>query len=267
MRILKPGFDLACFFEGLKDREHRALLLDYDGTLAPFRERRHQAVPYPGVRGILNEILEEGQTRIVIVSGRPLGDLVSLLGLEETPELWGTHGWERLQTDGSYERAPLSEATTRALDRAYREARALPFEISTHLERKLASVAFHTRGLSAGDLCKLTSRVMERWRALVAESPLELHEFDGGVELRAPGRTKASAVETILRELDGDVGVAYLGDDLTDEDAFRALGERGLSVLVRDRLRETAADLWLRPPRELLDFLRRWHASCRGEKR
>jgi trehalose-6-phosphatase len=54
--------------------------------------------------------------------------------------------------------------------------------------------------------------------------------------------------------------VAFLGDDLSDEAAFRAvrrIGKRGLSVLVRREFRETAAEIWLRPPGELLVFLER----------
>jgi trehalose-6-phosphatase len=56
--------------------------------------------------------------------------------------------------------------------------------------------------------------------------------------------------------------VAYLGDDRTDEDAFKALAGRGLAVLVREELRPTAAAVWLRPPVELLDFLQRWMTAC-----
>jgi trehalose-6-phosphatase len=53
--------------------------------------------------------------------------------------------------------------------------------------------------------------------------------------------------------------IAYLGDDLTDEDAFKALKGKGLSVLVRDTQRDTLADCWLTPPDELLDFLHHWY--------
>jgi trehalose-6-phosphatase len=58
--------------------------------------------------------------------------------------------------------------------------------------------------------------------------------------------------------------VAFLGDDLSDEAAFRAvrrIGKRGLSVLVRREFRETAAEIWLRPPGELLCFLERWEKA------
>jgi trehalose-6-phosphatase len=58
-----------------------------------------------------------------------------------------------------------------------------------------------------------------------------------------------------------DSPVAYLGDDLSDEAAFRAInqiGSRGLSVLARQKRRESAAKVWLRTPGELREFLERW---------
>jgi trehalose-phosphatase len=85
-------------------------------------------------------------------------------------------------------------------------------------------------------------------------------EFEAGVELRA-GRDKGGAVEAILEEA-GAVGpVAFLGDDISDETAFRAVNAvKGahVSVLVRRARRETAADVWLRPPGELKEFLEMW---------
>jgi trehalose-phosphatase len=80
------------------------------------------------------------------------------------------------------------------------------------------------------------------------------------VELRV-GRDKGGAVDAIVKEAATNGPVAYLGDDLTDESAFRAVnavGSRGLSVLVRREWRQTAAEIWLRPPGELLVFLQRW---------
>ena len=96
------------------------------------------------------------------------------------------------------------------------------------------------------------------------ENPgLEWLPFDGGVELRGTGCTKATAVHSILRDEKPGTPAAYLGDDLTDEDAFLALRQRGaqnptLPVLVRPEPRPSLAHLWLKPPRELLAFLDRW---------
>ena len=66
-------------------------------------------------------------------------------------------------------------------------------------------------------------------------------------------------VKQILNECSRDEVIAYLGDDLTDEDAFKELKDKGLSVLVRKTYRETVADCWLKPPNELLDFLHNWN--------
>ena len=62
----------------------------------------------------------------------------------------------------------------------------------------------------------------------------------------------------ILEEMGGSGAVAYLGDDRTDEDAFEAIAGKGLGVLVRPERRPTAAEVWLKPPGELLDFLDQW---------
>jgi len=95
---------------------------------------------------------------------------------------------------------------------------------------------------------------------------LMLLDFSAGVELRA-GRDKGGAVRAILAETDkaGETRIpaAYLGDDFTDEAAFRAMKERGLSVLVRQEWRETGADVWIKPPEELKAFLKRWLSAQR----
>lgn len=234
----------------------RLLMLDYDGTLAPFHTDPDRAEPYPGVRELLARILAARRTRLVIVSGRAVESLPALLGLRPLPELWGTHGWERLRPGRRPERIPLSVALTGLLSRALAAIEAQG--LGGRCEVKPAALAVHWRGLSAAEARSVEERARAAWEPLLAGGEMSLREFDGGLELRPGGRGKGAVVQTLLRESPAGVFAAYLGDDFTDEDAFRALGDQGLSVLVRPEPRSTAARAWIRPPEELLDFLRTW---------
>lgn len=260
MQTQPTTFDLAAFFRQVHAAPRRALLLDYDGTLAPFRVERDQAAPYPEVRALLNTILTAGHTRLVIISGRSVHDVWRLANLAAPIEIWGSHGAERLLPDDTYAGPQLSEQAAGGLARAAGWAERNGFV--ARCERKPASLAFHWRGEAPRVAQDLRARAMEAWLPLTAEAGLALHEFDGGVEIRLPQYTKGGAVRRILAEEGALAAIAYLGDDMTDEDAFRALGAHGLGVLVRPELRPTAARHWLRPPDELLDFLQRWHQGA-----
>jgi trehalose 6-phosphate phosphatase len=259
MKILNREKKLSKFFDYLKKSQSRALLLDYDGTLAPFRVERDKALPYPGVAEVLKQLIENGGTRLVLISGRSLDNLIPLLQLERLPEIWGSHGGERLLVDGSYQKVALSKVVARGLEDSAGWVRGMGW--SSLLERKPFSLALHWRGMKPEEMEEIRAKVLAYLPYSIEGTGLFLHEFDGGLEIRPLGITKGAAVERILAEMQGETVSAYLGDDLTDEDAFVAMKDRGLGVLVREELRETKADLWLRPPEELLDFLKRWQTA------
>jgi trehalose-phosphatase len=264
VRVLNKRVDWSAFLETVPDARERVLMLDYDGTLAPFHVRPERAVPYPGVAEALDGIMRDGSTRVVIVSGRRAADLIALLPLKRQPEIWGGHGWERLLPDGTLAVQELADEASRTLRQAADFARELAGD-GGRIECKPASVALHWRGLPALAVAKIRERALSAWSPLVRGSDVELLLFDGGIELRAPGCNKQHAVEAILSETAGDSVVAYLGDDMTDEDAFAAVKARGIAVLVRPQYRDTLADIWIRPPRELVAFIRRW--QTRGQRR
>jgi len=138
--------------------------------------------------------------------------------------------------------------------------------LEARLETKPGAIAVHWRGLSSTERKAIEAKVRKFSEQLVNEHGLQLLPFDGGLELRAPGKTKGDAVSAILAECGKGVAAAYLGDDQTDENAFRAIKGRGLGVLVRPEPRPTLADVWLRPPDELGRFLRDWLAACGAER-
>ena len=166
MQVLTPSVDLAAFVERIETAPARVLMLDYDGTLAPFHVEPAQAVPYPDVAAVLERIVQAGRTRVVLVSGRPAEELPPLLPLTQLPEIWGAHGWERLLPDGSLVVEEPDAAAREALAHALRVAReTLP--AGARLEEKRASIAVHWRGLPAQSAANLHTQTMEAWSPLV----------------------------------------------------------------------------------------------------
>jgi trehalose-phosphatase len=251
------------FFEQLCRARNRVLLLDYDGTIAPFSVHRDRAFPYSTVPELLDCIMSTCHTRLVLISGRVAREIPPLLGLNPHPEIWGACGFERLYADGRYEVVQVSDHVQHALTEA---AASLEQEGLARLtERKPGAVAVHWRGLNLPAVEEARTKAYRALSPLALRSRLLLAEFDGGLELRTHLRGKADAVRTILSEVDPDVPIAYLGDDNTDEGAFRVLNDRGLTVLVRPTYRFTAAHMWLRPPDELIQFLTDWVRACGGD--
>jgi len=244
------------FFARLAVADQAALMLDYDGTLAPFTVERDRAYPYPGVRQRLNQFAGSRKTRLIIVSGRRSHEIPPLLGLDPPPEIWGQHGAERRLPDGNVQSVDISDKVMKGLSEA--EDWAKENGLAPLCERKPISLAFHWRGLPKQETGSIRSKVWDRWEHASRQYGIELRDFDGGLELKVAGIDKGRAVKQILSELTDDAIVAYLGDDRTDEDAFMALAGNGLSILVRTEECPTAADLWIKPPGELLAFLDRW---------
>jgi len=265
VKVLNAKFNVKEFFDHLPQAKEKVLFLDYDGTLAPFKTNPGEALPYPGVRELIGRIMERSDTRLVIVTGRWTRDLIPLLGLRTLPEIWGSHGLERLTMDGSYEISPMDERAVQGLATAdeWMEKR----DLLHRCEKKPGCLALHWRGLAEGAILDLKNTVLPNWRQLAKTTGLDLIEFDGGTELRVPARNKGDAVKRVLDEIrQNGLSAAYLGDDTTDEDAFCALKGRGIGVLVRKEFRPTSADLWIRPPGELLEFLSCWLGEgCAGK--
>lgn len=143
--------------------------------------------------------------------------------------------------------------------------RAVPYpgveDALDRLARYRTSRVVVVTGRSAADIPKLMPLAarLEVW----GSHGLERRAPDG--TYRLAGRTKGMVVDAIFGEMGEDAAVAYLGDDATDEDAFRAILGRGLGVLVRPEPRQTAASAHLTPPEQQLDFLDRWTACSRAE--
>jgi trehalose-phosphatase len=250
-------------WQRLRSAPRSLLMLDYDGTLAPFHEDRFKALAYAGVEDRLAILSGLAQIHLVLVTGRPARELRALLPASTRIDIWGSHGREQLKSDGAYKLFALDSVQQATLQHVAREMAALGFPET--LELKPSSLAVHWRSCEPEVQEQIRSRIQSVFDGLDEPGRLHLLPFDGGLELRSNDRTKGTAVRQIMALEPTGLPVAYLGDDLTDEDAFAAMGNRGLSILVRGEVRRSCARFWLRPPEELLHFLDEWIAASQSQ--
>ena len=251
------------FLNTFSDGPQPLLLLDYDGTLAPFRVDRTKARPWTGVREAVGRIQRQGRTRMVVITGRPAKEIGPLLRghppvIDPMLEVWGLHGAERLYPDGRRELEEAPPETQRRLNELREHLR--HNNLGGQFEDKPNAAVMHWRGASPRTAKFIEMRTRELFEPISKLPGLTLLPFEGGLELRV-GRDKGGAIAALVAEASPGSPVAFIGDDITDEAGFKAVNEAQgphLSVLMRPEPRETSADLWLRPPAELRGFLKRW---------
>ncbi len=251
---------VSAWVEGWRRAGRLVLLLDYDGTLSPIVPSPALAVPAPGAREALERLLRRNGLDVAIVSGRGLADAKERLGIAGIAYA-GNHGME---IDGPGLRNVHPEAVTARplLDE-------LAAQVAPALER-IEGALLEDKGLTLSVHYRLVpSHQVEQVRALVTQA-VDRHEglrlTEGKMVLEVRPRVewdKGRAVEFLLGSFAPPAGspALYLGDDTTDEDAFRALsswsGGEGEGIIVSDAPRVgTAARSYLREPAEVVELLR-----------
>ena len=211
---------------------HPVIFLDVDGTLAPLAERPPAARVPDSTRKIL-EALRAPAAGIVLVSGRAARDARRIAG-SEFDGILGNHGAELLKGGQVRRWVRASGPGLRASERSLRWLleRELP---GIRLEQKGHSIALHHR-LSPTRLHRLLELVRKVLHADMAALPGRQV-----IDVRAREADKGAAVRRWLGRMEGGripAGqVLYAGDDTTDEDAFRALGRRSVTIAVGMRPR------------------------------
>ena len=249
------------FFRAVAAAPQSLLLLDYDGTLAGFRVNRFNAHPWSGVAELLKQIQAQGRTRLVVITGRPPEEIPPMVHLDPAPEVWGLHGAKRLYPDGHFEMEEQTSAVRQTLEALREKLRKDP--LGGLFEDKANAVVVHWRGHALRSAKQIERKARALFVPATKIEGLRMLEFEAGLELRA-GRDKGDAVREIIREAGDQAPVTYLGDDLTDEAAFREVNAAAaphLSVLMRRARRKTVADVWMKPPEEMRKFLKRWLAA------
>jgi len=247
--------NLQDFWLKVRSAKSRLLALDYDGTLAPFHPDPMKAFPLPGVIEAIKTLNEASGVSVAIISGRPVYELLALLGYIGV-DLIGCHGFESMNPYGNIVVRSPSPWQLEGIEIA--EIMLSRSDSIAWIETKTAGIALHTRGMDAAEALAVEDEVFHRWALLASAYDLECRRFNGGVEIRARGRHKGDALKDILLRQPERTLAVYVGDDETDEDAFRVVRDCGVGIRVGGLTPETLATEFLQDCLAVKEFLERW---------
>jgi trehalose 6-phosphate synthase/phosphatase len=237
-----------------------ALFLDYDGTLTPIAPRPEDARLSEAARQTLDQAARTPNLDTVIVSGRSLADIREMVGVPALTYV-GNHGFE-IEGPGISYRYDGVERWQAQLDAAAEDLAALGVA-GARVERKGATLAYHVREVPEAE----RQRAERQAAALLRRRHLRVMPGKAIVEGRPPVPwDKGRAVLHVLVHRHGAdwpsrVNALYIGDDVTDEEAFRSLEGIGRSIRVGPAATGVSyADYSLPDPEAVLQLLR-WLAS------
>ncbi|BBY07375.1 trehalose-phosphatase [Mycobacterium noviomagense] len=236
-----------------------AVFFDFDGTLSDI-------VDDPGAAQLTDDAAEAlrsltAQCPVAVLSGRDLADVRQRIGV---PGIWyaGSHGFEMTGPDGAHHQNEEAAAAIPVLEHAARDlGEQLSQVAGVAVEHKRFGVAVHYRNAARDRV----GEVMAAVRAAGQRSTLRVTTGREVIELRPnvdwdKGKTLRWVLDHVSDAESAPLTPVYLGDDITDEDAFDAVRDDGVAIVVRhteDGDRATAAQYALDSPQRVVVFTER----------
>ena len=231
------------------------LCSDFDGTLVHFTGIPSETTLPPEIEELLSRLGSLENLHLAIISGRGFRELTELVPLENAT-LVGNHGLKTRFEDGTNHEPEILDDLSRAISALERDVRErFAGKDGIIIEDKGFGLALHYRQY-AGDKHKIKKSFSDLWSSH-SHSELELIEGAELMEIRPSTWDKGDAIR-VLQERWGLVPTIYLGDDTTDEDAFRVLKDqdRGYPIIVSEETEpSTLASYRLKNPEEVGRFL------------
>ncbi len=243
-----------------------AVFLDYDGTLTPIVNDPSQATIPDETRRVLVEL--SSRCRLAIISGRDVEDVRGMVGVKGIAYV-GSHGFD-ISLPGQSKRDPGGrDRFKKALDEADAELReALNGIAGVRFERKAFGLAVHYRNVDQNGV----EGIRDRFESVLGRHP-DLRRSTGKKVLELlpdadwdKGKALKMLFKTMGLRSDGTVPM-YIGDDDTDEDAFRVIRGDGIPILVGRERRETLAEYVLADPDQVRSFLTRLSSWLEGRRK
>jgi trehalose 6-phosphate synthase/phosphatase len=232
----------------------RCILLDYDGTLAPFTRIPAEAKPNSGILNLLKELAENEKNEVVIISGRDPDTLNSWLG-KLPVSLVAEHGgfikrknkneWEKQSAAGNEWKDQLRPILELFVTRT----------TGSLMEEKKNTLTWHYRNTHP-DLGFIRSReLLNNLLQLTANTHLQVVDGNKVIEVRLQGIDKGIAALKLVNIFEPEF-VLCIGDDATDEDMFKILNDKAITIKVGSG--GTAAQFNIRSQLDVAPFLERF---------
>jgi trehalose 6-phosphate phosphatase len=240
------------------------VFLDYDGTLSRIAPTPAQAVPLPGTAELLRSLVAAPRVQVAIVSGRTIANVLHVL---DVPGLYyvGVHGAEVRLPDGESEAVEATATVRSVLPGILRRLRErIADRPGVWLEEKGAVVACHYRLAAPADAAAAARAVSDlAYEYRRRGAPIEFMSGHAVAEIRPAYVSKGKTVCTLLATHGRGALSIYIGDDQTDEDAFRQLPANAITVRVGPPGEPTQARYRVETPDDVQRFLRAVRA-CRA---
>jgi trehalose 6-phosphate synthase/phosphatase len=214
---------------GFQTATCRHLFLDYDGTLVPFARNPRVAIPDRGLLKLLNQLTTNTKNEVTLISGRDSGTLDEWFK-DLSINIVAEHGASLRLRNGEWQQAIGLDQSWKPLIRPILDlfAQRSP---GSFVEEKAHTLAWHYRAVDP-DLGFTRSReLLDNLYHLVRNGQLQVIDGNKVIEVRIAGVDKGTAAKRLLEERPYDFVLA-IGDDKTDEDMFKALAERAVTVKV-----------------------------------
>ncbi|WP_309492934.1 trehalose-phosphatase [Candidatus Hecatella orcuttiae] len=237
----------------IKTRGRAVILSDYDGTLTPIVDRPELALLPEKMRRLLNSLAHHPHFTLAIITGRALEDIKKLVGVKGVYYA-GNHGLE-IEGPGLTLRHPSALAARPVIAQICRELRSRLSRVpGVMVEDKGLSASLHYRLVSREKIPSVKRALLQVTRGF---GEVKITEGKKVFEIRPDvAWDKGAAVRWLLKAMKNSGFPIYLGDDQTDEDAFKALDD-GVTILVAARRRPSKAKFFVRGVPEVQEFFRR----------
>lgn len=236
--VFSAESDLFKIFEQKKP----VFFLDYDGTLSPIVKRPEDAIISDEMRDTINELAKV--FTVAIVTGRDKEDVQNMIKLDNLIYA-GSHGYIISGPDGLFKEHEKSETIINELDEIekdlYKELEGKAEGVQ--VDRKRYAIGLHYRNASEKDVpfvYEVVDKMLKKHKGYKKGEGKKIVEIKPDIDWHK-GKAVLWILEALGLERKKDIIPVFIGDDVTDEDAFKALQNKGVGIIVEYYGQKTAA--------------------------